>query len=37
VRRRSSYADEGFLWAAAPTGELAAGDFTNLTAEGESA
>lgn len=31
-----SYADEGFLWAAVPTHELAAADFANLTAEGES-
>jgi hypothetical protein len=31
-----SYSDEGFVWAAAPTRELAAGDFTSLTAEGES-
>jgi hypothetical protein len=29
--------DEGFLWAAIPTRELAAGDFTGLTAASESA
>jgi Domain of unknown function (DUF1963) len=31
-----SYSDEGFLWASVPTAELAAGDFSHLTAEGES-